>query len=227
MSIETLSRSLAFGSGLDLESIQRLWEIFSGHGHISTTVTSICEMESVAYFFHDSLGNGLSCPVHQMKIVKSHLGLNASLWAKDITPSLTLYFFIDKKENNISLPDCGDQMKYRDVLLRKISKRLCQCNVCCIAHETTDASVHRKQEGYRNRRYYYHFQNSRSFISTIGKSGDPYFQIGAWTCHVQRFFCKEEKVHVTPLHLRNVARQLSERRWKVAFQGPSCQSYYR
>lgn len=79
-------------------------------------------MERVAYFFHDSLGSGLSFPMHQMEIfgnewtldfAKSHLGLHASLWAEDIalSLSLTLSFFTDKKENNISLPDCGDQMK--------------------------------------------------------------------------------------------------------------------
>lgn len=50
--------------------------------------------------------------------------------------------------------------------------------------------------------------------------GDPYFQIQAWTYHIQRFFCKEEKVHVAPLHLRNVAKQLGERRWKAASPGP-------
>lgn len=97
MSIETLSRSLAFGSGLDLESIQRLWEVCTGHGHTPTAVTSFGERARVAYFFHDPLGNGLRFSVPQMKGVenewtsdfaKSHLGLYVNLRAEDISLSL-------------------------------------------------------------------------------------------------------------------------------------------
>lgn len=62
MSTETHSRSLALGSGLDLQSTQKLWEGVIAHGPTPNTVTPTHEMEHVAceaqiiYFFYASEG---------------------------------------------------------------------------------------------------------------------------------------------------------------------------
>lgn len=172
------------------------------------------------------------CRLMDIELCKESPGFKCYLYNLRKLFSLILSFLIEKQDNNVSLPDCGEQMKYRDVSLRKISKCSHQCKVWYVEPMKPQMWICLKNmEALWKYKILSLVLLSFSKYQVIylhnRKEWRSYPQVQAWAYHVQRICCKRRWFASAPPPPRNVSNNSVRHRVRQPPQGPSCHSYYR